>query len=193
MNLVLKTPYEAPYKAGKDFNVMILCEETTTARTCEVLEKFMRDLDRDEGRMLYQLWNIEALAFIELRELGAAAAATADMIIIGVPAERELPDKVAAWMKRCLDLRKGRPGALLAVLHADLKKPGAAQGMLSQLKQAAASGKMDFFTTEARVEKNAEDGRGDREAARQFVMAHKEGSPNGLPGRRRVPAEACGA
>jgi len=189
MDLVLKTPDEAPYKAEKDFSVVISCDDATAARACEILQLLNKNLKPEGGRLLYQLWTVETLAFVELQELAAVEAAAADMIIIGVRDKgRELPGTVDAWIKRWLDLRKNRPGALVAVLEAD-PKSAAAQGMLSQLRAAAAVGHLDFFVTGAGVGKDAGMVHGLSEGARQLVMAHKHGVPGGLPGGRKLPAE----
>ena len=117
----------------------------------------------------------------------------ADMIIIGIHVGRELPWRVGAWMKRWLDLRKGRPGALVAVLEADPKKADVSPEIISQLKVAAAAGQMDFFVTGAKVGRDQGIVRGACEVARQFVMAHhKGGTPSGLPGGQGITTGMCG-
>jgi len=193
MNLVLKTPDEAPYKTGKDFSVLISCEGSTAARTLEILQRLNRNLKHESGRLLYQLWNIDDLAFAELREMGAVEAARSDMIIIGMHAGQELPWRVEAWMKRWLDLRKGRPGALVAVLETAPQQAEILRKIILKLKAAAAAGQMDFFVTGAKVGRDEGMVRGAREVARQFVMAHhKGGTPGGLPAAQRLPAGICG-
>jgi len=194
---MLKTSDAAPYKTGEDFGVLISCETATAARAFEVLELLDKNLKREPGRLLYQVWNVEALAFRELRELGAVEAALADVIILGLRAGRELSAAVGAWMRRCLDLRNGRPGALVVVLEADPRRADVPPELLSQLKAAAAAGQMDFFVTEAKVGNGVgrDDGmvRGAGAVARQFVLAHQKGGvSSGLPGGRRMPAEAGG-
>jgi len=124
-----------------------------------------------------------------LRELAAAEAAWADMIILVLREGRQLPDMVAAWLKRSLDLRKDRPGALVAMLDSNLPKPDAARGVLPQLQEAAASGRMDFFATRGNLRRDNRAALRASEAAGQFALARKSGAP---PGRRRqcgVPAE----
>ncbi|MDD5140629.1 MAG: hypothetical protein PHY43_10270 [Verrucomicrobiales bacterium] len=190
----MKSPNEAPYEQGKDFSVVISFDDSATAeRVCDVLQLLGRNLKKEEGRLFHQWWNIETLAFTALRELAAVEAAMADMIIIGIHEGRELPEMVAVWMKRLLDLRKDRPGALVAMLlDSDPKTPDTSQGIVSQLKQAASLGQMDFFATRAKVGKDAGVARKASEAARQFVMARKNGAQQGLPGEGRVPAQTCG-
>lgn len=190
MNLVLKTCGIGPNQGGKDFSVVISCEDSTVARACEILQVLNKKLKNEEGRLLYQLWNIETLAFRELRELGALEAAQADLIIIGIRAGQELPGMVAAWMQRWLDLRQRRPGALMVVIEAGPKKPEAARASLAQLKEVAASGCLDFFTIGTKAGRDAMVVGGVSEAARQYVKARKNGVPNFLPGRWMVPAEA---
>jgi hypothetical protein len=155
MNLVLKTPDEPPYEAGKDLKVVILGEKSVVGdRACEVLKLIELKFKEEEGRLIHQWWDFDFLAFDALRELAAAEAALADIVIIGIHNGRELPGMVTVWLKRWLDLRKTRPGALVAVLDSDLKKSDAAQGTISQLKKAAAVGHMDFFATRAREGRN---------------------------------------
>ena len=172
---------------------MIACEDSgTAAPACEVLELVERNL-KNEGRLNYLWWNFEVLAIPALRELAAAEAAAADMIIIGIHESRELPPVVTDWMHQWLPLRKDRPGALVAVLDSDLNKPVASQGLLTQLEQVAALGQMSFFATRAReMERDAGVTRKFSEVVRQFVLAHKNGARNVLPGDGTMPTEVCG-
>ena len=194
MKLVLKNPNEAPYEAGKDFSVVISFADSAMAeRAGDVLQLLGRNLKMEEGRLFHQWWNIDVLAFTSLRELAAAEAAAADMIIIGIPEGRELPEMIAGWKTRWLNLRKDRPGALVALLDPHLKKSDASQGILSQLKQAAALGQMDFFATQARDDNDTGVARRASKAARQFVMTRKNEAQNGLPGEGKSSAQTCSA
>jgi hypothetical protein len=193
VKLVLKHPNEAPYEAGKDFSVVISFVDAATAeRAGQILQLLGQNLKGEEGRLFHQWWNIEVLAFTSLRELAAAEAATADMIIIGLHDGRELPEMIASWVKRWMNLRKDRPGALVALLNTKSKKTDAALGILSQLKQATALGHMDFFATGAMGERSTGVARRASEAARQFVRTRKGSARSGLPGDDRVaPALAA--
>ena len=175
---MLKTPDEAPYKAEKDFSVVIACADITAARACEILQLLNKNLKLEAGRLLYQLWTIEALAFANFQELAAVEAATADMIIIGVRDGLKLPGMIADWMKRWLALRQGRPGALVGVLEADLKSADG-QGILSQLRAAAALVHMDFFATGVELGRDIEMIGELSEGARRIVMTHKQSVPGG--------------
>jgi type II secretory pathway predicted ATPase ExeA len=156
MNLVLKPPNDASYQAGKDFSVMISYDDSDAAgRADELLQRLGKNLEHEEGRLFHQWWNIEVLAFLLMRELAALEAATTDMIILVVREDRDLPDMVVAWMKRMLELRKDRPGALVVMLDSALENPGASREILLQLRQAAELGHMDFFATRLETARNA--------------------------------------
>lgn len=189
--MVLKSPNEAPYEAGRDFSVVIACADSSAAApACEVLELIEENLT-DEGRLFYQWWNFEVLTIHSLRELAAAEAAMADIIIIGLHEGQGLPQEVSDWMKQWLGLRKNRPGALVALLDSYLKTTDASQEILSHLKQAAAFGHMDFFATRAKEERDSGVARWASEAARQFVMARKNDAQSVSPGKRLASAR-CG-
>ena len=187
MKLVLKSPNEAPFEPGKDFSVVIACADSSTAApACEVLE-LIEGRITDEGRLFYQWWNFEVLTVESLRELAAVEAATADIIIIGLHEGRGLPREVSEWMKQWLGLRAGRPGALVALLAADLKTTAASERILAHLRAAAEFGHLEFFATRAREGGDAEVARWAGRAIRQFGLAHKTSAPGGRPG----VAEEC--
>lgn len=190
MKLVLQNPNEAPCEPGKDLNVVILCvNPVTVERAAEVLKLLEHTFKADEaGRLVHEWWDYEVLGFSTLREMAVSRAAAADVIILGVHGGNELPWMVADWMKRWLDLRNGRPGALVAVLDADLNKSNRSQAILSQLKESAGSGQMDFFATEVRVGRNAGMPREDEKITRQFVRLHKTRLPGGGGCRRKRAA-----
>lgn len=167
---------------------MISFDDSTTAgRVSDVLELLGRNLKKEEGRLFHQWWNIETMAFTSLRELAAVEAALADMIILGVHDNRELPETLVHWLNRLVDLRQARPGALLAVLDSDEPSTsGTSEKIISQLKKTAALGHLDFFATWAREGRDTVGIRNASEAARQFVVSLKSGVPHGLPGEGKT-------
>ena len=178
MKLVLKSPSQAPCEAGRDLSVVISFDGAATAgRACEVLKRLGRNLKKEKGSLFHQWWNIETLAFTSLRERAAVEAAGADLILLGLRGGGELPETVAAWIKRLMVLRKDRPGALLAILDSDRNSPEASQGMLSQLQQAGASGCLDFFSTPIKGGRIAGGARRATETARQFLLMRQNDAP----------------
>jgi len=223
MKLVLKGSDDTPYEPGRDFSVMITFDDDVTAKKAdEVLGMFEQNLREEQGRLFHQWWNTDVLAFTSMGELAALEAAMADMIIVAIHDAQELPEMVAVWMKRFLERRKDRPGALVAILASGPEMPDASQGVLSQLRQAAALGHLDYFATRVnadwdkagrdkagrieagrteagrieagRIEAGRDEGmtRVASEAAAQFLMAGKSGAKHKLPQAEKAPAETCG-
>jgi len=127
VQLVLKSPNEAPYEAGKDFSVMISFDDSVAAaRADDVLQLLGQNLKAEEGRLFHQWWHVEDLAFTAMRELAALEAAMADILIIVIHHGRQLTGMVAVWLERVAALRKDRPKTLVALLDSDVNEPDAA-------------------------------------------------------------------
>jgi hypothetical protein len=155
MKLELNQPCVKPFDPAVDLRVLTACENATAAgQACALLEDLGRDCAA-QGRLLLQWWNFEVLAITALRELASQEAAAADVVIITGLTARRLPPNVAGWIRRWIELRKGRPGALVALLNSNLKTPFAAGGIHSQLKALAAFGHLDFFANISHGEKHA--------------------------------------
>jgi len=150
MELELNQPSIAPFAPGKDLKVVVACEDSAAAQqVCELLARIGHN-SGPEGRLIYSWWNFDVLAIAQLRTLAAEEAAAAGMIIIAARERPNLPVGVVDWIKRWLDLRQERGGALVAVLDSDRTKPEVSEGILLQLKKSAALGQMDFFVTRAK-------------------------------------------
>ena len=180
MNLVLKTPLEAPCKAGKDFSAVLICECDTVSQSCQVLLLLQNHLQDEEGRLLYELWNTTDLDVQEYRKAAAHSASQADIVIIGMGEESGLMES-ANWVHQWLPDRQDQPGALVAVLHPRLENSDHFLIVLDQLQKKTASAKMDFFVTKA---KEAMENKGNRwggEAARQVAWMRQFGASRSLP------------
>ena len=145
MKLVLDQPWMLPFDPANDVRVLIACEDSTAAeQACALLDCVGRDCE-PAGRLIYRWWNFEVLAISSLRELASYEAAAADLIIIAAHEARKLPPGIANWITRWLDLRKGRRGALVALLDSNLATQDAPRAVCMKLKASAARGHLDFF------------------------------------------------
>ena len=160
-----------PFDPTTDLRVLIACEDSAAAgQACAVLECLGRNCEPD-GRLIYQWWNFEVLAITLLREMASREAAAADLVVIAVHGQGKLPRAVNAWITQWLNLRKGRRGALVALLDSDSKDSDDPTRLILQLKKSAALGQMDFFVNRSHGEAETGDDTRFGDAARQFVMA----------------------
>jgi hypothetical protein len=157
MELVLDHPDNRAIEPTKDLVVVVACEAAATApRACELLERIGRSAGV-EGRLIYSWWTFAVLASASLRQLAASEAAAADMIMIAAREGPGLPEAVKDWISLCLASREQhlRPRALVALLESGKKPNGASCGVLSELKQLAELGAVDFFANGDQVKRNA--------------------------------------
>ena len=156
MQLQFKSPPEVPDETGKDFSVLLICEDTAkTERAMDVLHLVANNLKAESGRLFYQWWNFKFLSVVELQGLFRAEAAAADMIIVGLHEQWDLPVMLATLKDWLPGLRKNRPGVLVAVLDAVANRSDASEARLSQLKEATVLSHMDFFVTRAKEVRDA--------------------------------------
>ena len=177
MQLLFKSPTEVPDESGKDFSVLLVCEDSaTTERAVEVLQLVANNLKAEEGRLFYQWWNFKFLSVVELQGLFRTEAAAADMIIVGLHAQWDLPVMLATLKDWLPGLRKNRPGTLVAVLDAVANSSDVSETMLSQLKEAAALGRLDFFVTRAKEVRDAGKQQDNGKEVRRFAKRPERGA-----------------
>jgi hypothetical protein len=172
MNLVLKSPNEAPRREGKDVNVLILGENSAnTQQACGLLAQVGLN-HQAEGRLICSWWNFEVLAITPLRRLAVAEAVAADLVVIAADHAPALPPRVVDWFHQWLGLREDHPRALVALLDSGGAWNGSMPGVLTQLRKLAEAGQLDFYATHARVGLDQGETSRVNEAARELVRDH---------------------
>jgi len=171
MELTLNQPGMEPFEPGKDLKVVMACEDSAAARRAGELLARLGHHSQAEGRLIYSWWNFDVLAIASLRKLAAGEAATAGMIIIAAHDGPKLPAGVADWTRRWLAMKAQPSRALVALLDARPAKNPTEPGIVSQLKQVAASGHMDFFATHVKAGRAAGRFRKPSKAIRLLVRA----------------------
>jgi hypothetical protein len=97
------------------------------------------------GRLLCSLWRFHFLGDHSLLEMAAAEAAGADIIIIALPGEAQLPFEVSEWISLWLPFRHERPKALVAFADEETAGARPTPGAFAKLREVARLGRMDFF------------------------------------------------
>jgi hypothetical protein len=155
MKLVLNLPCMEPFEPTKDLKVLIACQGSIAAeRVCAMLTRVGRNCGV-EGRLIYTWWPFDSLAVTSLKKLAAIEAAAANVIVIDAQDQEELPEVVIDWCSKWLAMADYQPKALVALCDSDTPKKGVTQVVISQLKQVAEWGQMDFFANGSEVELEA--------------------------------------
>jgi hypothetical protein len=193
MNLVLKSPNEAPGEKGKDIHVLILGENSVLTQHASTLLGTIGRHNELEGRMICSWWNFEVLGITALRKLAATEAAAADMIVIAAREAPELSPVVVDWVSQWLALRECHPQALVALLDSSKAGQPATRGVQAQLEKTAVLGGLDFFAAEAGGRLDEGETRRVSEATRELVQAYEPIPLLSCPSLRRGRSAACGA
>ncbi len=184
MKLVLDQPWMQPFDPAKDVRVVIACEDSTAAeQACALLDCVGKDCGAG-GRLIYRWWNFEVLAINSLRELASYEAAAADLIIIAAHESGKLAPGIRDWITRWLELRKGRGGALVALLASTPEVTGAPKVVFSKLKASAARGHLDFFAATCDPEAAREIDAWFSQQTRNFIVTSISRSRNPEASRR---------
>lgn len=98
-----------------------------------------------EDALDIQAWSMDELSRLEPWCLAVEAASKADLIIVAVWAEGQLPPDVGIWLDTWLPQRRARPGALIGLLSV-LGQPGFRSFEVQEsLHEVARKCRLDFF------------------------------------------------
>jgi hypothetical protein len=102
---------------GRALDVVLACEDFTTGMhaLCAFDELFPAN-DSKPAPGAQSVWKFELLGITSLREVAAAEAAGAQMVIISAHAPAELPATVKSWVENWTKDRRTKGGAVMLLL-----------------------------------------------------------------------------
>ena len=137
---------DAGLKTDPTFNVVMVYEDVPTgSRAMKTYGHIVDQIGR-EVAFNNEMWKFDALRQPEVKELAAAQAAQADMIIISAHGNRELPQAVRSWIDLWLTRQRTGARALVELSDTASESSSRATASHSYLKQVAEEGQMDFFS-----------------------------------------------
>jgi hypothetical protein len=142
------TLLRGPFNLVKDVRVSVACADFAASRRAEAMLEQVSGGAASRDRLNCSLWSFDLLAMPAMRQRAAADAAAADIIVIAAHGEADFSEAVKDWVSQWVSKKQDRPRALVCAL--DWGR-GAAEGMhrvISQLKQIAQLGNMDFFSNQ---------------------------------------------
>ena len=153
MELVAKHPENRPFDPTEDMLVVVACEDVTTASQACALLKRVGSNAGTQGRLIYSWWTFSVLNNAQLRQFAAAEAAEADLVLIAAREGPTLPEPLKEWAQLWLtsDPAKFRSRALVAYLESSDTDAGVTSGVLSELRDFARVGGLDFFANGDKV------------------------------------------
>jgi hypothetical protein len=151
-------------EANSTFNVVIAYENFAAGKHAkETYDVLTRNLGH-ECRFSHQMWNFDVLGNPKLREMAAADAAQADIVIVSFESANKLPGSVKAWIEQWLD-KKANAIALVALFASPGEEGAQSRATREYLADVARRGRMEFFA-QPRSERNPADNNGSRDPSR---------------------------
>jgi hypothetical protein len=130
------------------FKVVIAYETfAAAARARQVSDRLNAELNLE-----CDVWNMESLVHRPLRELAAASAAQADVIIIATHRGEALPTCVKDWIEEWLPLKMNGTTALVALLVHNDETSREPPAVCAYLGRIAERGGMDFISNAGKLQ-----------------------------------------
>ncbi len=140
------------------FRALVICEDFAAGKraieTCDFLIAQLGDAVDCRS----SAWKFDLLQNAKLKEIAAADAIEADVIVIAAREANGLPDAVRSWFEMWVPQRASRAGALVALLDGRGGYGDGASPAYTCLKEVAARAGMDFLPREARFPRIAGSG-----------------------------------
>lgn len=125
------------------FNVLIAYEDLEMGKHAKKTYDFLVDQLGNDCQFNNQMWKFGVLSIPKLREIAAADAAAADIVVISCHGG-ELPDEVKAWFNLWVNAPDG-PLALVALFDSPADAQVRTREARAYLAQQARRGHMEFF------------------------------------------------
>lgn len=142
-NTLTFPPFSSPATGSSPaFNVVIAYEDFETGKQAKNTYDYLVEHLGDECAFANEMWKFDILSVPKLREMAAKDAAAADIIIISMHGENDLPQDVKAWIELWL-AQKGNAIALVG-LFGNVKDTSENPTFV-YLSEVARRGQMEFF------------------------------------------------
>ena len=128
--------------------VMVYEDYATGLRAKRLYDELCRQLEPD-CELNQSMWKFEVLGVPRLGTVAAEEAAEADMIIVSMSGENELPKTVADWLETWLGEKVGQSSALVTLFDETEEEENQCETIQWHLRQVARRGGMSFFSNPA--------------------------------------------
>jgi hypothetical protein len=146
MHTLLMEPEYNAYGAERgDFEMFIAYDGCAAISRARDLQFELARRCRGEVKIHASSWNFSLLAHPRLREQAAAESTNADMAVIAVRGNDDLPAYLQVWLKHWISAKAGTSAALVALLDPRASSDGEQNIIGRCLRRMAESAGIDFF------------------------------------------------
>jgi hypothetical protein len=124
-----------------------------------------------EGTLEEHMWNFDVLGIREIRNLAASTARRADVVIVSVSGDTELPGTIRAWLDIWLWILEEETPALVALFNSSASQKIAS--VRAYLQQLARCRGIDFFQQEITLLTRQESASAVRSSSKRDITVKK--------------------
>jgi hypothetical protein len=126
-------------------NVLIAYDNA--AAGLRAMRIFSRLAEDHQGELAFEtrIWRFDLLTNPVFRKGADTDAMKADMLVISIGGEADLPAGVRGWLTACLSQKSGEPGAVVALFGTEENEDDPNSPRLKFLKRAAEKAGLHFF------------------------------------------------
>ena len=132
-------------RAAAPFKIVMVYEDFATGlRAKQMFDHLIRDLG---ARLVFhsRLWKFDVLQLPPYRDMAAADAGEADLVIFAAHGTTELPNGVKTWIDQWLLQARPGPRALVSLVDTREESSTATSASCTYLREVAARGGMAYF------------------------------------------------
>lgn len=138
-------PGAAHWEPKFPFDLVVAYEDTTTRNRAMLLYDHLAQQLLDDYDFQVSWWKLDHLENPELCEQAVDAAAGANMVIVSVRGDRDVPAIFDRWLQGWAAHKAPQKSALVMLLGAHMDTTGENHHLQARLQQLARQAKMDFF------------------------------------------------
>jgi hypothetical protein len=127
------------------FKIFIACEDQAALVQARKVQRQLEALCGDEIIITPKFWNFALMRHEALREFAVQEAARADMIVISLRPDSEIPDHVKSWMDSLPVRPEAGRAALIALIGRGQERAVTLHPHVPYLRQIAERRGLDFF------------------------------------------------
>jgi len=143
--LVTKLQRNRNGESARHLYALAVAEDITTHHRAKAACRELTTLLGHECEVIMHVWLLPELRFSELKAIAADEAFAADLIIISIHRDTQLPDEIRDWVDLWLERPRAHPAIVLALLDDAFEQDDPSKPMHPYLEEIAKRGNLEVL------------------------------------------------
>jgi hypothetical protein len=143
--LITKLQTNRNGETSKHLYALAVAEDIATHHRAIAACRELTTLLGHDCEVIRHVWLLSELRFPELKAIAADEAFAADLIILSIHRDTELPDEIREWVDLWLERTRARPAVVLALLDDAFDQDDPSKPMHPYLEEVARKGNLEIL------------------------------------------------